>query len=56
VETVCEQAGDTPVSICGELAGRPAAVPRLLELGIRALSVAPPIVPLVKEAVRNQTI
>jgi len=55
VETACEEAGDKPVSICGELAGRPAAVPRLLELGIRTLSVAPPLVPLVKEAVRNWT-
>jgi len=54
VKTVCEQAGDTPVSICGELAGRPAALPRLLELGIRSLSVAPPLVPRVKEAVRNR--
>lgn len=56
VETVCEQAGDTPVSICGELAGRPAAVPRLLGLGIRTLSVAPPLVPALKAAVREAAI
>lgn len=33
-------AGDIPVSLCGELAGRCAAVPALLGAGLRSLSVA----------------
>jgi phosphoenolpyruvate-protein kinase (PTS system EI component) len=53
VQTACEQAGDTPISICGELAGRATLVPRLIEFGIRTLSVAPPLVPLIKQTVRG---
>jgi phosphoenolpyruvate-protein kinase (PTS system EI component) len=53
IEIVCDQAGDASVSICGELAARVSAVPRLVALGIHTLSVAPPLVPAVKEAIRN---
>jgi len=45
-----------PLSACGELAGRPEHVPRLLQCGIRTLSVAPPLVPIIKEAVRNSMV
>ena len=45
--------GDTPLSICGELAGRPEHIARLLKCGIRTFSVAPPLIPIVKEAIRN---
>ena len=41
-----------PLSICGELAGRAVHVPRLLQCGIRTFSVTPPLVPVVKEAIR----
>lgn len=44
---------DVPLSVCGELAGRVEHIPRLLQCGIRTLSVAPPLVPIVKEAIRN---
>ena len=44
---------DVPLSVCGELAGRPKHTARLLQCGIRTLSVAPPLVPIVKEAIRN---
>lgn len=47
-----QEAGQTPVAVCGELAGQLEAVPTLLKLGIRMLSVAPPLVPGVKAAVR----
>ncbi|WP_250000781.1 phosphoenolpyruvate--protein phosphotransferase [Actinoplanes sp. M2I2] len=40
------------VAVCGELAGDEAVVPRLLAAGVRELSVAPGLVPLVKQAVR----
>jgi phosphoenolpyruvate-protein phosphotransferase len=42
----------TPLSICGELAGDPAAVSVLIGLGYRSLSVAPALVPRIKAAVR----
>jgi len=42
-----------PVAVCGELARQFDAVPTLLKLGIRSLSVAPPLVPGVKEVVRQ---
>jgi len=41
-----------PLSICGELAGRPGALSAILRCGISSLSVAPPSIPTIKEAVR----
>ncbi|MGH2786593.1 MAG: phosphoenolpyruvate--protein phosphotransferase [Actinomycetota bacterium] len=41
-----------PVGVCGELAGDVAAVPLLVGLGVTELSVAPPAVAAVKQAVR----
>ena len=48
-----DDAPDMPLSVCGELAGRPEHIGRLLQCGIRTLSVAPPLVPIIKEAIRN---
>ena len=53
IRIVCRQARGLPVSVCGELAGRNKAVAELLHCGIRILSVAPPLVPTIKEAVRR---
>ncbi|MEO6028250.1 MAG: phosphoenolpyruvate--protein phosphotransferase, partial [Candidatus Binatia bacterium] len=53
VRIVVEEASAIPVAVCGELARQLAAIPTLLKLGIRSLSVAPPLVPGVKEAVRQ---
>lgn len=50
---VCEDAGDKPVFVCGELAGRLDAVEALLDAGVQMLSVAPPLIPSVKQAVRE---
>ncbi len=44
---------DVPLSVCGELAGRPEHISRLLQCGIRTFSVAPPLIPIVKETIRN---
>lgn len=41
-----------PVSVCGEMAGDPAAIPVLLGLGIERLSVSPYLLPEVKQAIR----
>jgi phosphoenolpyruvate-protein phosphotransferase len=42
-----------PVSLCGELAGREALVPRLLEMGFRSLSMAPSLIPTTKALIRT---
>jgi phosphoenolpyruvate-protein phosphotransferase len=44
-----------PLSVCGELAGRPEHIARLLLCGIRTFSVAPPLVPMTKQAICNST-
>jgi phosphotransferase system enzyme I (PtsI) len=52
VGIVAQEAG-VPVAICGELARQLDAIPELLKLGIRTLSVAPPLIPDVKDTVRH---
>jgi phosphotransferase system enzyme I (PtsP) len=44
---------DIPISVCGEMASNPLAVPLLVGLGIQELSSAPSAVPLVKEIIRE---
>ena len=44
------------VGVCGELAGDPAAALLLVGLGVRELSMAPPLVPEVKQALRSVTL
>jgi phosphoenolpyruvate-protein kinase (PTS system EI component) len=44
---------EMPLSICGEIAGRATHIPKLLQCGIRTLSVAPPLIPAIKEAIRG---
>ena len=55
IELVVRESGDTPVSLCGELASRIDGIPRLLRTGIRSLSVAAALVPDVKNAIRNSS-
>ena len=56
IEIVVQEAGDTPVSLCGELAGRANVMSRLLKTGIRSLSVAASLVPDIKNAVRHASV
>ena len=49
-------AAGIPVSVCGELASRPAATPLLLGLGIRQLSMHGNAIPRVKQAIRACTL
>ena len=39
--------------MCGEMAGREDVIPTLLELGFRALSISPPLIPTTKELIRS---
>jgi phosphoenolpyruvate-protein phosphotransferase len=55
IELVVEESGDTPVTLCGELAGRIDVMPSLLRTGIRSLSVPAALVPDVKNAIRNSS-
>jgi phosphoenolpyruvate-protein phosphotransferase len=46
-------AGNRPLTLCGELAAREAFVPELLRMGFRALSVAPTMIPPTKALIRT---
>ena len=57
IDGICRAAGDRVlVAVCGELAADEAAIPLLIGLGVRELSVAPPLIPATKEAVRATTV
>ena len=53
LDIILADAGERPVTLCGELAGREAYVPRLLKMGFRALSVAPTVIPTTKALIRE---
>jgi phosphoenolpyruvate-protein kinase (PTS system EI component) len=48
-----EDVPQVPLSVCGELATRTRATAKLLKCGVTSLSVAPPSIPAVKEAIRK---
>jgi len=50
---VIADAGRMPITLCGELAGREEVLPELLRLGFRSLSMAPGLIPGVKERIRG---
>jgi phosphotransferase system enzyme I (PtsI) len=52
LKTIVAEAGNTPVTLCGELAAKPESLARVLETGILSLSVAAMRVPEVKAAIR----
>ncbi len=52
IAMVMQGAGRKPVVLCGELATRTESLQWVLGMGIETLSVAPPLVPIVKAAVR----
>ncbi len=55
IELVIKESGDTPVSLCGELAGRIDLIPSLLRAGLRSFSVPATLVPDVKDAIKQAT-
>ncbi len=52
VSCVCRQKKGREIAVCGELAAELNQIEPLLQAGIGTLSVAPPMVPLVKQSVR----
>lgn len=50
---ILAEAGERPVSLCGELAGREAYLPRLLNMGVRSVSIAPAAIPTTKALIRT---
>ncbi|HVM96419.1 MAG TPA: phosphoenolpyruvate--protein phosphotransferase [Candidatus Acidoferrales bacterium] len=53
LKIVVDDAGDMPLTLCGELAGREEMIPQLLTMGFRSLSVAPLLIPGAKERIRS---
>jgi phosphoenolpyruvate-protein phosphotransferase len=53
---ILADAGQRPVTLCGELAGREAFLPRLVHMGFRGLSVAPALIPATKAMIRKVSI
>jgi phosphoenolpyruvate-protein phosphotransferase len=53
VQMVLDEAREAPVAICGELAAQFDSIPALLRMGVRSLSVAPPLIPRMKETIRE---
>jgi phosphoenolpyruvate-protein phosphotransferase len=53
LELVGRENAGLQVGLCGELAGKIPAIPSILQSGVRMLSVAPPLVSQVKEAIRK---
>ncbi len=52
LEIIVDDAADLPLTLCGELAGREELLPRLLAIGFRSLSIAPPLIPAIKDRIR----
>jgi phosphoenolpyruvate-protein kinase (PTS system EI component) len=50
---IVADAGQTPLTLCGELAGREEMIPQLLQIGFRSLSIAPGLIPAAKELIRS---
>jgi phosphoenolpyruvate-protein phosphotransferase len=53
LQIVVDDAGDLPLTLCGELAGREELLPRLLAIGFRSFSMAPPLIPTMKDRIRT---
>jgi len=50
---IVADAGAMPLTLCGELAGREEMIPQLLAIGFRSLSLAPSLIPGMKELIRS---
>ena len=50
---VVADAGRSPLTLCGELAGRKEMLQQLLEIGLRSLSLTPTLIPGIEELIRS---
>jgi phosphoenolpyruvate-protein phosphotransferase len=50
---IVREAAGKSVTICGELGGREDAIPNLLRMGFRGLSIAPALIPATKDLIRS---
>lgn len=55
VISICNQA-NVPITVCGEMAGQPAAFLALLGMGLRRFSMSPAFVPTIKELASHVSI
>jgi phosphotransferase system enzyme I (PtsI) len=57
IRTVIQDAhkGQVDLSICGEMASEPEYIMLLLGMGVRTLSLAPPMIPEIKQVIRSVT-
>lgn len=53
LELIRQDVPDLPLSLCGELASRLESTQKLILSGVDTLSVPPPLIPYVKQAIRN---
>ncbi len=53
IEQTASGMGEKPVAVCGDLASSMTAIADLVSRGVTELSVRPPLVPLIKQAVRE---
>jgi len=53
LQIIVADAADLPLTLCGELAGREELLPRLLAIGFRSISIAPPLIPAMKDRIRT---
>jgi phosphoenolpyruvate-protein kinase (PTS system EI component) len=51
IDLVARNGPRAPLELCGELAARPAALQRLLEIGVQTVSVTPSLIPFVKDQI-----
>jgi len=58
IRTVIQDAhkAQTDLSVCGEIASEPEYVILLLGMGVRTISLAPPMIPEIKQVIRSVTI
>ena len=58
IRTVIQDANKSQIdlSLCGEMASQPEYIMLMLGLGIRTLSIAPPMIPEIKQIIRSVTI
>ncbi|HYG36227.1 MAG TPA: putative PEP-binding protein, partial [Clostridia bacterium] len=50
---IINEAGNKPLTVCGELAGRDETLPDLMAMGYQSFSVSPSAIPTLKEVIRK---